>query len=147
MAVLTAPRFSTLRARLALAAIALSLSVPLALLAQDVPSTNLAKSRGRLPSHFAQVVTPQQKEQIYGVQAQFEPKFDALQAQLAALEKQRDDAIRALLTPEQRKQVDEIAAAAKAKRDARKAQLEQEENAASTTSTSTGTPRASAKAK
>lgn len=112
-----------------LAAVALSLSLvlPAWLDAQDAPAAPRAKPRGRLPSYYARVVTPQQKEQVYSIQGEYEQKIDALEAQIVALEKQRDEAIRSLLTPEQRKQIDELSAAAEAKRAERKAKEEAEE--------------------
>ena len=113
-----------------LAAVGLCLLLPAVLAAQDAPSPR-AESRGRLPSYYAQVVTPQQKEQVYQAQAEYERQIDELEAKIEALEKKRDEAVRALLTAEQLKQVDQLAAAAKAKRDERKAKEKKAESAAS----------------
>ncbi|MBL9124846.1 MAG: hypothetical protein JNG90_14510 [Planctomycetaceae bacterium] len=82
-----------------------------------------AQPRGRLPAYYAKVVTEQQREQVYQVQAEYENQIDTLEAKILELEKKRDDAVRALLTPEQRRQVDQLAAAAKAERDERRAQV------------------------
>jgi Spy/CpxP family protein refolding chaperone len=114
------------------------------LAAQDDPSSR-AEPRGRLPSYYAQVITPQQKEQVYQAQAEYEQQIDALEAKIEALEKKRDDAVRALLTAEQRKQVDQLAAVAKAKRDERKAKEKQAESAAATGGSAAAAPAAPAR--
>lgn len=74
-----------------------------------------AKPRGRLPAYFAQVVTQQQREQIYTLQKPIMEKIDALEEQIAALKAQLDRESRALLTPEQLKRIDELSAATKEK--------------------------------
>lgn len=75
-----------------------------------------AKPRGRLPANYGKVVDPLQKEKIYGIQVQYEPKIEALRAQLKDLVAKRDAEIDALLTAEQREKVKELAEAAKARR-------------------------------
>lgn len=60
-----------------------------------------AKPRGRLPAFFAAVVTKDQREEIYAIQAKFNAQIEKLQQQLAALRAERDKAIDAVLTPEQ----------------------------------------------
>jgi hypothetical protein len=116
------PRYSlTARRFLVVAALSLSFIVPSLLGAQDSAAKPRAKPRGRLPAYYAKVVTPQQKEQVYSIQAQYEPKIDALEAQIVALERERDEAIRGLLSATQRTQIDELTAAAEAKRAERKA--------------------------
>jgi hypothetical protein len=122
-----------------IAAVGLCLALPAMLAAQDAPSPR-AESRGRLPSYFSQVVTPQQKEQVYQVQAEYEQQIDTLEAKIEALEKKRDEAVRTLLTADQRKQVDQLAAAAKAKRDERKAKEKQAESAALTNGSAAAEP-------
>lgn len=127
-----------------IAAAVLCLVLPAMLAAQDDPSSR-AEPRGRLPSYYAQVITPQQKEQVYQAQAEYEQQIDALEAKIEALEKKRDDAVRALLTAEQRKQVDQLAAVAKAKRDERKAKEKQAESAAATGGSAAAAPAAPAR--
>lgn len=70
----------------------------------------------RLPAHYAQVVNQKQREQIYKIQDEYQPRIETLQKQLNALKKERERKIVALLTAEQRRQIEEAAAAAKAKR-------------------------------
>lgn len=64
----------------------------------------------RLPAHYNSVVTEKQREEIYKIQEEYQPKIDALENQLNALKKERDDKISAVLTAEQKKQVEEAAA-------------------------------------
>ena len=62
-----------------------------------------AKSRVRLPNNYAQLgLTPEQRQQVYALQAEYSQKIEQLEAQLAALREQRDKECQALLTPEQR---------------------------------------------
>ena len=84
------------------------------LLGADTPVKKaLSKRRSRLPAHYAQVVTEQQREKISQIQEEYRPKIEALNAQLKALKKEQDDKIAAVLTPEQKKQIEEAAAKAK----------------------------------
>ena len=133
-----------------LLAVTFCLTLP-ALVAADDSSSARAEPRGRLPSYFAQVVTPQQKEQVYQAQSEYEQQIDELEAKIEALEKKRDEAVRALLTAEQRKQVDQLAAAAKAKRAERKAKEKKDEAAAVASEATSAAPatgaRPAAKAK
>ena len=41
-----------------------------------------AKPRGRLPAYFSSVVTPEQREKIYAIQARYAEELDNLQQQL-----------------------------------------------------------------
>ena len=66
-----------------------------------------------MPAHYASVVNEKQREEIYKIQEEYQPKIAALQKQLKALKKERDEKISAVLTAEQRKQVEEAAAKAK----------------------------------
>ena len=69
----------------------------------------------RLPNHYAEVVTDQQREEIYKIQDEYQPKIDALKAQLDALNKEKNDKISGVLTADQKKKIEEAAAAGKAK--------------------------------
>jgi hypothetical protein len=70
----------------------------------------------RLPAHYGQVVSEKQREEIYRIEEEYQPKIESLQKQLDALKKERNEKISALLTAEQKKQVDEAVAKAKANR-------------------------------
>lgn len=79
------------------------------------------KLRGRLPDHYPQVVTPEQREAIYKIQAEYQPRIQALKDQLQALQQEQKEKIAAVLTPEQKKQVEQAADKAKQQKDAKKA--------------------------
>ena len=69
-----------------------------------------------MPAYYGKVVDKKQRQTIYKIQEEYAPKIAALKAQLAAIVKERNDQIAAVLTPEQQKKVDDLKAAAKAKR-------------------------------
>lgn len=74
--------------------------------------------KGRLPPHYAKVVTEEQREKIYDIQEEYRTKIEAARAQLDALVKEEKDQISAVLTEEQKKKVEEFQTAAKAKKGA-----------------------------
>jgi membrane protein involved in colicin uptake len=78
--------------------------------------------KGRLPNHYAEVVTEKQREEILKIREEYQPKIDALQTQLDALKKERDEKVSAVLTEEQKKKVEEAAAAAAKARAEKKAE-------------------------
>jgi Spy/CpxP family protein refolding chaperone len=78
------------------------------------------RERGRLPAHYAPVVTSEQREKIYDIQEEYKAKIDPLEAQVKALTKERDDKIAAVLTPEQRKKIEDAQTQTKAKTAAEK---------------------------
>ena len=70
----------------------------------------------RLPPYYGQVVSPEQRKQIYAIQDEYGPKIDALRKQLEALISERDAKIAAVLTEEQRKELARLQEEARAKR-------------------------------
>jgi len=80
------------------------------------PAKPRAKPRGRLPAYYSKVVSGQQREKIYAIQQQYEPKISALKAELQALQDKMDGEVEAVLTPEQREIVKKAADEAKQKR-------------------------------
>ncbi len=74
-----------------------------------------ARARGRLPDHYGEVVTEEQREKIYEIQEEYRPKIEPLETQLKALKDERDAKIAAVLSPEQKKKVEEAVANAKQK--------------------------------
>jgi hypothetical protein len=74
------------------------------------------RAKGRLPNYYADVVTEKQREEILKIQEEYKPKLDALQAQLDALKKERNEKISGVLTADQKKKVEDAEAAAKAKK-------------------------------
>jgi hypothetical protein len=75
-----------------------------------------APAKGRLPAHYAKLVDDGQRERIYRIQAGYQAKIDALEAELQALAGKRDAEIRAVLTPEQLRRLDALIAEAQASR-------------------------------
>lgn len=84
--------------------------------------TESEKPKRRLPNHYAAVVTPEQREQIYAIQAEYNAEIDVLLAQIKELEDKRDTAIDATLSAEQLETVAKL----KAEAEARKKQRELE---------------------
>ncbi len=82
--------------------------------------TPMAKRRGepkgRLPAYFGEVIDSQQREKVYGIQSKYLAEIKQLQDQIATLEKQRDEAVQAVLTPEQAEKVKKLVDEGKAKR-------------------------------
>lgn len=80
------------------------------------PAKQRAKARGRLPAYYNQVIDGQQREKIYAIQQQYEPKISSLKAELQALQDKLDAEMEGVLTPEQLSKVKELTEAAKQKR-------------------------------
>jgi hypothetical protein len=74
-----------------------------------------AQPAGRLPNYYSTVVSPEQREKIYGIQGKYADQIKKLQEQLTALEVQRDAEVEGVLTPEQKDKVAKLANDAKAK--------------------------------
>ena len=68
-----------------------------------------AKSGARLPNNYGQLgLTPEQRQRIYALQADYGKKIEELEAQLAALREKRDQECEAVLTAEQKQRLAEI---------------------------------------
>lgn len=78
-----------------------------------------AKPRGRLPNYFAAVVSGQQREQVYAIQARYNKQIEDLQRQMDELKEVRDREVDGVLTAEQLEKVNAKREEAKAKREAR----------------------------
>jgi hypothetical protein len=90
---------------------------------ENTPPNATEKSKapkGRLPPHYAKVVTQEQREKIYNIQEEYRTKIDAARVQLDALLKEEKDKISAVLNEEQKKKVEEFQTSAKAKKGAEK---------------------------
>ena len=57
--------------------------------------------RPRLPNGFGPVVNPNQKEEIYSIQGEYNPLIAMLELRISLLKKERDAKIEAVLTPSQ----------------------------------------------
>jgi Spy/CpxP family protein refolding chaperone len=95
-----------------------------------------AEKGNRLPPYYRQVVSNEQRQQIYKILTEYAPKVDQAKAdlnkavndakaktaefktQLSKLTKEQTDKIEALLTPEQKAKLAQLKAAAEAKRQA-----------------------------
>ncbi len=92
------------------------------------PAKKASKKHHRLPSHYGDVVTQEQREKIYKIQDDFGPKIDAIEAQLKTVKKEQNDKIASLLTPEQKKQIQVAEAKAKEEKAKKKADAKAEKN-------------------
>lgn len=95
----------------------------------DAEKAPRAKAAGRLPNYYAQVVDQNQREAIYKIQQEYEPKLAELRQKLDALTKERDAKIRAVLRPEQLKKVEQLQEEARKKRMAEKAKPSEDQPA------------------
>ncbi len=86
---------------------------------QEKPAAR-KKARGRLPRYFAKVVTQQQREDIYEIQARFAARVEELQKQIDALIRQRDQEVEAVLSSEQLAEVRKLREEAKKRQAARR---------------------------
>lgn len=75
-----------------------------------------AEPRGRLPAYFGEVVSNDQREKIYDIQAKYLMQIGKLQDEIAKLEESREKDVLAVLTEEQMAKVKQLQNDAKAKR-------------------------------
>lgn len=61
--------------------------------------------RGMLPMGYRDVVTGEQREQIYAIQKEYRPKMEELMKQMSALRQEMDQKIESILTPEQKEKI------------------------------------------
>ena len=74
------------------------------------------KAAGRLPMYYGQVVTKEQREKIYSVQAKFTDQILKLREQIELLEMQQKQEVEAVLSADQRQQVAKLVEDAKSRR-------------------------------
>jgi hypothetical protein len=74
------------------------------------------KSANRLPPHYGDVVTEDQRDKIATVYAKFNTKLAKLKAQIEEVSAERDNELEQLLTAEQKEKLAKIKEEAKAKR-------------------------------
>jgi hypothetical protein len=93
-------------------------------IAQEAAQEKQAKAKGkpRLPTHYAKVVDPEQREKIIGIREEFAAKKEELQKQLDAINAEEMTAIEAVLTPEQKQKLAALQAEAKASREKKAAE-------------------------
>ena len=78
------------------------------------------KPKGRLPAYYKDVVTDEQRDQIYVIQAKYVKQLEDLQSQLDAVKAKQNDEIEALLSAEQKDKLAKVKAEADAKKKAGK---------------------------
>ena len=83
---------------------------------------NKKAAKGRLPAYYATIVDDRQRQEIYGIQAEYHARIEALRAELEALVNERDEKIRGVLSPAQAQRLDGLIASAQAARAAKAAQ-------------------------
>jgi hypothetical protein len=81
-----------------------------------------AKAKPRLPTHYAKVVDPVQREKILEIRAGFVAKKEALQKQLDAISTEEMTAIEAVLTAEQKEKIAALQSESKAAREKKAAE-------------------------
>jgi len=85
----------------------------------DQPAKKITKKDRRqrhLPPYYAKIITEDQKEKIFAIEAEYGPKIQVLQDQLDALKAERQKKIEALLTQEQKEKITKAEAEAKEKK-------------------------------
>lgn len=83
---------------------------------QDKATKKTEKAKGKLPPYFADVVSEEQREKIYAVQAKYANQIKDLNTQLAAVAKKQNDEIDSVLSAEQKAKIDAARADAVAKK-------------------------------
>jgi Spy/CpxP family protein refolding chaperone len=74
------------------------------------------KPKGRLPAYYKDVVTDEQRDQIYAIQAKYSKQLDDLQSQIDAAKAKQNDEIEGLLSAEQKDKLAKVKAEADAKK-------------------------------
>jgi hypothetical protein len=79
-----------------------------------------AKGKGRLPAYYKDVVTEEQRDQIYAIQAKYVKQLEDLQSQIDAVKAKQSDEIEGLLSAEQKEKLAKVKTEADAKKTAKK---------------------------
>src|SRR5262245_40007475 len=66
------------------------------------------KAKGRLPAYFKDVVTDEQRDQIYAIQAKYEKQISDLRSQLDAVQDKQMAEIEGLLSAEQKEKLKKV---------------------------------------
>lgn len=75
-----------------------------------------AKAKGRLPAYYKDVVTEEQRDQIYAIQAKYVKQLEDLQSQIDAVKAKQSDEIEGLLSAEQKEKLAKVKTEADAKK-------------------------------
>ena len=91
------------------------------------------KAKGRLPAYYKDVVTEEQRTQIYAIQAKYAKQLEDLQSQIDAVKAKQNGEIEGLLSAEQKEKLAKVKAEADAKKKADKKETAKPAEAKATT--------------
>ena len=74
------------------------------------------KGKGRLPAYYKDVVSEEQRDQIYAIQAKYVKQLEDLQGQIDSLKAKQNEEIENLLSPEQKEKLAKVKAEADTKK-------------------------------
>jgi len=97
------------------------------------------KPKGRLPAYYKDVVTDEQRDQIYAVQAKYAKQLEDLQAQVDAVKAKQMGEIEALLSAEQKEKIAKVKEEADAKKKSSKKDADKTATPAAPAKTTTET--------
>ncbi|MFN0017909.1 MAG: hypothetical protein ACKVP0_06590 [Pirellulaceae bacterium] len=101
------------------------------------------KAKGRLPAYYKDVVTDEQRDQIYAIQAKYVKQLEDLQSQIDGLKAKQTEEIEKLLSTEQKEKLAKVKEEAEAKKKSGKKKSAEEtkpDEAAKTTTESEKKP-------
>tara|TARA_R110002095_G_scaffold55012_5_gene47448 strand:- start:1519 stop:1905 length:387 start_codon:yes stop_codon:yes gene_type:complete len=79
------------------------------------------KSKGRLPNYYGKLnLTPEQRDKIYKIQADYNPQIDSLKKQLDELNKKRNTEYETILSASQKANLEKLLTEAANKKTAKK---------------------------
>lgn len=99
------------------------------------------KAKGRLPAYYKDVVTDQQRDQIYTIQAKYEKQLADLRAQIETVQSKQNEEIEALLSAEQKEKLAKVREEADAKKNAAKTKKTDDAKPADAAKTTTESPK------
>ena len=79
-------------------------------------SKDRKKPRGRLPAYYGKVVSDEQRQEIYEIQAEYNEQIEKLKEQLASLTAKRDSEVEQILTDTQRSEITKLKQARSSRR-------------------------------
>ena len=79
------------------------------------------KSKGRLPNHYGKLeLSPEQRDKIYKIQADYQPQIDSLKKQLDKLNKKRNTEYETILSASQKTNLEKLLTEAASKKTVKK---------------------------
>jgi hypothetical protein len=74
---------------------------------KEEPKKAEGKAKGFLPPFWKDIVSEDQKQKVYEIQAKYKKELDELRAKVKEVETKRDKEMLALLSPEQKKSLED----------------------------------------